>query len=362
MSPFMPDMPSFLIVLIFLGVLIAARQVIVSKSTTIKQTLGTGKRHIQLLDAYKLEKQTHLSVVDIQGQRFVVLHGAAQGGAILKLDATSPAQGPEASHGEPCKERLGKCGAVCAVLAVLMGAALTVFPSVGFAQTAIGGFPALNVITGDDGETTYSLSLQILALMTVLTILPSFLLGITAFTRIIIVLSILRQAMGTQQTPPNQVLISIALFLTFYIMAPTFNEIYMQAISPYLNGEMGPVRAIELAASILREFLILNTREAELSMFAEMAGDAPYLSNDDVPYAVLLPAFITSELKTAFQIGFLLFLPFLVIDLVVASILMSLGMMMLSPMLVSLPFKLLLFVLVDGWAMTIGSIASTYVM
>ena len=224
----------------------------------------------------------------------------------------------------------------------------------------IEGMPALNVTTGADGETTYSLSLQILALMTVLTILPSFLLGITSFTRIIIVLSILRQAMGTQQTPPNQVLISIALFLTFYIMAPTFELIYQQAVSPYLNGQMSPVQAIEISASIMRDFLILNTREAELAMFAEMAGDAPYESNAEVPYTVLLPAFITSELKTAFQIGFLLFLPFLVIDLVIASILMSLGMMMLSPMLVSLPFKLLLFVLVDGWAMTIGSLASTY--
>jgi flagellar biosynthetic protein FliP len=245
---------------------------------------------------------------------------------------------------------------------LLIGAAGIFLPSTVFAQAALGGFPALNVTTGADGEVTYSLSLQILALMTVLTILPSFLLGVTAFTRIIIVLSILRQAMGTQQTPPNQVLISIALFLTLYIMAPTFNEMYVQAVSPYLNGDMGPVRAIELSASILREFLILNTREAELAMFAEMAGDQPYENNSDVPYTVLLPAFITSELKTAFQIGFLLFLPFLVIDLVIASILMSLGMMMLSPMLVSLPFKLLLFVLVDGWSMTIGSIASTYVM
>lgn len=244
------------------------------------------------------------------------------------------------------------------LIALVLGAIL---PSIGVAQTAVEGFPALNVTTGADGETQYSLSLQILALMTALTILPSFLLGITAFTRVIIVLSILRQAMGTQQTPPNQVLISIALFLTFYIMAPTFEQMYETAISPYLNGQMAPVMAIESSAAILSEFLILNTREAELAMFAEMAGDQPYESNEDVPYAVLLPAFITSELKTAFQIGFLLFLPFLVIDLAIASILMALGMMMLSPMLVSLPFKLLLFVLVDGWAMTIGSIASTYV-
>jgi len=239
--------------------------------------------------------------------------------------------------------------------------ALTFSTSGAISQELTGGLPALNISTGENGETTYSLSLQILALMTAITILPSMLLGVTAFTRIIIVLSILRQAMGTQQTPPNQVLISIALFLTFYVMAPTFENIYINAISPYLEGSVSAVFAISNAADTLREFLILNTRETELSMFAEMAGDKPYATNEAVPYPILLPAFITSELKTAFQIGFLLFLPFLVIDLVIASILMSLGMMMLSPMLVSLPFKLLLFVLVDGWAMTIGSIASTYV-
>jgi flagellar biosynthetic protein FliP len=239
--------------------------------------------------------------------------------------------------------------------------ALAFTTSGAISQEMMGGFPALNISTGENGETTYSLSLQILALMSAITILPSILLGLTAFTRIIIVLSILRQAMGTQQTPPNQVLISIALFLTFYVMAPTFEDIYKNAALPYLEGSISAVSAISGAADTLREFLILNTREAELSMFAEMAGDEPYATNEDVPYPVLLPAFITSELKTAFQIGFLLFLPFLVIDLVIASILMSLGMMMLSPMLVSLPFKLLLFVLVDGWAMTIGSIASTYV-
>jgi len=170
----------------------------------------------------------------------------------------------------------------------------------------------------------------------------------------------LRQALGTQQTPPNQVLVSIALFLTIFIMYPTLEEIYYASITPYLEGQMDVISAIEAASATLKEFLVVNTREAELAMFAELAGDQPYTSNEEVPYNVLMPAFITSELKTAFQIGFLLFLPFLVIDMVVASILMSLGMMMLSPMLISLPFKLLLFVIVDGWAMTIGSIASTY--
>ncbi len=227
-------------------------------------------------------------------------------------------------------------------------------------QAPVVGLPALSVAEGQDGTQQYSLSLQLLALMSAITLLPSLLLGATAFTRIIIVLSILRQAMGTQQTPPNQVLVSIALFLTIFIMYPTLDNIYIVSVSPYLDGQVGILTAINSAAEILKEFLVLNTREAELAMFAELAGDQPYASNQDVPFRVLMPAFITSELKTAFQIGFLLFLPFLVIDMVIASILMSLGMMMLSPMLISLPFKLLLFVLVDGWAMTIGSISSTY--
>ncbi len=227
-------------------------------------------------------------------------------------------------------------------------------------QIAVPGMPALQVSEGQDGSQQYSLSLQILALMTAITLLPSLLLGATAFTRIIIVLSILRQALGTQQTPPNQVLVSVALFLTIFIMYPTLEEIYYQALAPFLDGQMEALSAIETAAATLKEFLVVNTREAELAMFAELAGDDPYQSNADVPFNVLMPAFITSELKTAFQIGFLLFLPFLVIDMVIASILMSLGMMMLSPMLISLPFKLLLFVLVDGWAMTVGSIAATY--
>lgn len=221
------------------------------------------------------------------------------------------------------------------------------------------GLPALEINQGD-GETTYSLSLQILALMTALTVLPSLVLGASAFTRIIIVLSILRQALGTQQTPPNQVLIAIALFLTFFVMQPVLSAIYDTSVSPYLDGQLGAETAINTGAAIMKEFLLSNTRSNDLVMFAELAGDAPYTDNAEVPYSVLLPAYMTSELKTAFQIGFLLFLPFLVIDLVIASILMALGMMMLSPMLVSLPFKLLLFVLVDGWALTMGSLAATY--
>ncbi len=218
--------------------------------------------------------------------------------------------------------------------------------------------PALT-LNGDDGETTYSLSLQILVLMTALTVLPSIVLGMSAFTRIIIVLSILRQALGTQQTPPNQVLVAIALFLSFFVMQPVLTDLYDNALTPYLEEELPADVALANGQQILSSFMLENTRKNDLTMFADMRGDGPY-ADDAVPLGVLLPAFITSELKTAFQIGFLIFLPFLVIDMVIASILMALGMMMLSPILVSLPFKLLLFVLVDGWALTMGSLASSF--
>lgn len=222
------------------------------------------------------------------------------------------------------------------------------------------GLPAFSSTVNENGETQYSLSLQVLALMTAITVIPSLLLGMTSFTRIIIVLSILRQALGTQQTPPNQVLIAIALFLSFYIMAPALTVIYETSINPYLDGIIGPNIAIENASDVIYTFLIANTRPETITIFAELRGITEFSSQDEVPFSILLPSFITSELKTAFQIGFLLFLPFLVIDMVIASLLMSLGMMMLSPMLIALPFKLLLFVLVDGWGMTIGSLAATF--
>ncbi len=230
-----------------------------------------------------------------------------------------------------------------------------------FAIDTLGGLPALNVEANENGGTTYSLSLQILLLMSALTILPSILLGMTSFTRIVIVMSILRQALGTQQTPPNQVLIALALFLTFFIMAPTFTNIYELVAIPYMNGEIQTPDALDKASKQIKSFMVTNTRETDLSMFAEISGAQQFYSKEEIPFSIALPAFITSELKTAFQIGFLLFLPFLVIDMVVASVLMSLGMMMLSPMLIALPFKILLFVLVDGWSMTVGSLVSTYV-
>ncbi len=221
------------------------------------------------------------------------------------------------------------------------------------------GVPALTMTESDEG-TSWSLSLQILALMTALTVLPSLLLGMTAFTRIIIVLSILRQALGTQQTPPNQVLIALALFLTFYVMQPVFQQIYDLALAPALDDGLPQTEALSRASDIIKLFMVEHTRQTDLLMFADMAGAGPFDSPETVPFHVLLPAFLTSELKTAFQIGFLLFLPFLVIDIVIASILMSLGMMMVSPVMVALPFKLLLFVLVDGWALTVGSLVAGY--
>lgn len=246
------------------------------------------------------------------------------------------------------------------VLSILV---ITLTPSILLAQDiGVLGLPALEASPSIDGGTQYSLSLQVLALMTAITVIPSLILGMTSFTRIIIVLSILRQALGTQQTPPNQVLIAIALFLSFFIMSPILVSIYDTALNPYLIGTLPANDAILKASDILHEFLIMNTRTETIRMFADLRGVEEFQSPDDVPFSILLPSFITSELKTAFQIGFLLFLPFLVIDMVIASVLMSLGMMMLSPMLISLPFKLLLFVLVDGWAMTISSLASTFQM
>ena len=213
---------------------------------------------------------------------------------------------------------------------------------------------------GGSGAAGMSLPLQILIVMGLLAILPSLLLMMTAFTRIIIVLAILRQALGLTQTPPNQVLVGLSLFLTFFVMAPTFNTLNETAIAPYAAGTLPLEQAIDRGGATMHRFMIAQTRQRDLKLFADLAHHAPYAKPADVPFSVLLPAFVTSELKTAFQIGFMIFLPFLVIDLVVASVLMALGMMMLSPTLISLPFKLLLFVLVDGWALTMGSLAGSF--
>ena len=226
--------------------------------------------------------------------------------------------------------------------------------------SADAGIPALSIIDDDAGGQTWSVSIQILLLMTALTFIPSLVLAATSFTRIVIVLAILRQAIGMPQTPPNQVLIGLALFLSFFIMAPVINEVYVDAVEPYVAGEIEMDDAALAAEAPIRDFMLSQVREPDLEMFAGLAGDEAYGAPEQVPMTVLLPSFLTSELKTAFQIGFLTFIPFLIIDLVVSSVLMSMGMMMLSPMLISLPFKIMLFVLVDGWGLLIGTLAASF--
>ena len=224
------------------------------------------------------------------------------------------------------------------------------------------GLPLVNV-TGGKGGTQYSLTLQLLALMTTLTVLPSLLLMMTSFVRIIIVMSILRQALGTGQTPPNQVLAGLALFLTLFIMQPVMTDVYNNALLPYMNQNMPFEQALAAAEEPIRGFMMAQTREEDIAMFLEIARNKTELQGpESVPFTTLVPAFLTSELKSAFTIGFLIYIPFVVIDLIVASVLMSMGMMMLSPMMISMPFKLMLFVLVDGWSMLMGSLASSFAM
>ena len=223
--------------------------------------------------------------------------------------------------------------------------------------------PDLSLLTsGSDAASQqgYTITIQILALMTVLTLIPALVLLMTSFTRIIIVLSILRQALGTAQTPPNQVLIGLSLFLTMFVMSPVISRSYDAGIEPYMSGSLAAQPALEAALSPVREFMLGQTRKNDLEMFVSLAKRDDIGAPTDVPISILVPAFVTSELKTAFQIGFLIFIPFVIIDLVVASTLMSMGMMMLSPMLISLPFKLMLFVLVDGWALLMSTLAGSF--
>jgi len=227
-------------------------------------------------------------------------------------------------------------------------------PNTGFAAN---GIEAITIT--DDGK-SYSVTLQILAVMTLLTVLPSLLIMMTSFTRIIVVFAILRQAMGTPQTPSNQILLGLALFLTFFIMSPVLERANDEALQPYLSDEISADIAVTKAMEPFRGFMLRQTRRDDLEMFARISGAEPIVDAADVPLSLLLPAFVTSELKTAFQIGFMIFIPFLIIDMVVASILMSMGMMMLSPLIISLPFKLMLFVLVDGWALIMETLAASF--
>lgn len=222
----------------------------------------------------------------------------------------------------------------------------------------------LKVLPGDAGAQTYSVNIQILAIMTLLTMLPAMVLMMTSFTRIVIVLAILRQALGMPQTPSNQIIIGLSLFLSFFIMTPIISEINNNVLQPYMSNKIDQKTALTQAVLPIKKFMLEQTRENDLHLFHELSRTNAHLEEDadKIPLSILLPAFITSELKTAFQIGFIIFIPFLIIDLVVASVLMSMGMMMMSPLIVSLPFKLMLFVLVDGWNLLLGTLATSFII
>ncbi len=222
------------------------------------------------------------------------------------------------------------------------------------------GLPVFNSTPASGGGQNYTLSIQTLLLLTSLSFLPAALLMMTSFTRIIIVLSMLRQALGTQSAPPNQVILGLALFLTFFVMSPVFDKVYTDAYQPLSENKITMTQALEKGSVPLKSFMLKQTREADLALYVKLSNTPQLQGPEDVPLRVLIPAFVTSELKTAFQIGFAIFIPFLIIDMVVASVLMSMGMMMVSPAIVSLPFKLMLFVLVDGWHLLIGSLAQSF--
>jgi flagellar biosynthetic protein FliP len=243
-------------------------------------------------------------------------------------------------------------GVVLAALAAALGLVA--------AGASAQGLPAVTSTPGTGGAQTYSLTIQTLLFLTALTFIPAAVLMMTAFTRIVIVLSLLRQAIGTLQAPPNQVLIGLALFLTFFVMAPAFEKAYQDAYVPFSENKIDLMTAAERGVVPFREFMLKQTRQSDLALFVRLSNTPPLQGPEEVPLKVLVPAFIISELKTAFQIGFVIFIPFLVIDMVVASVLMSMGMMMLSPVIISLPFKLMLFVVVDGWNLLIGSLVRSF--
>lgn len=243
------------------------------------------------------------------------------------------------------------------IIWTLVLAVVLMLPIMAFAE---GGLPLVNAAPSAGGGQNYTLSLQTLILLTSLTFLPAAVLMMTGFTRIIIVLSLLRQALGTQSAPPNQVMVGLALFLTFFVMSPVIDKIYADAYQPLSENKISMQEALDKGAQPLKEFMMKQTRESDLALFVKMAQIEKIETPQQVPLRVLVPAFMTSELKTAFQIGFAIFIPFLIIDMVVASVLMAMGMMMVSPSIVSLPFKLMLFVLVDGWQLLLGSLVQSF--
>ena len=241
---------------------------------------------------------------------------------------------------------------------ILFFVLLMLLPGVVLAQPDL---QLLKSASDADGNTEYSISLQLLFFMTILSVLPAALITMTSFTRILVVLAILRQALGTAQTPSNQIILGLSLFLTFFIMAPVFQDAYETAVEPYMAEQITMQEALQNGELAFRDFMFDQTRDQDLLLFAELGGYESFASTDEVPLRVLLPSFLISELKTAFQIGFLIFIPFLIIDLIVASVLMSMGMLMLSPVLISLPFKIMLFVLIDGWSLIVGTLVSSFI-
>jgi flagellar biosynthetic protein FliP len=248
------------------------------------------------------------------------------------------------------------------VVAVII-VALVLLASVAYAAAATTNVPSISIQVGQDGGPgAPSLAMQIVVLLTVLSLAPALFVMVTSFTRIVIVLAFLRQALGTQQVPPNQVLIGLSLFLTFFIMAPVWDRIQADAVEPYLSQKVTQEEALTIASKPLRQFMLRQAREKDLALFVRIAKLDPPRTPDDIPLRVVIPSFIVGELRTAFQVGFLISIPFLIVDMVVASVLMSMGMMLLPPILVSLPFKLILFVLADGWHLVVGSLVGSFLI
>ena len=254
----------------------------------------------------------------------------------------------------------GRVAWLAFVVLAVVALVVVALPAQAQGATAAGGASLPLVVGQSAGSTSYSVPVQTLLFFTALSFLLAVLLLMTSFTRIVIVLSLLRQALGTQAAPPNQVVIGLSLFLTFFVMGPTIDKVYADAYQPYADSKIDFAEALKRGESPVRNFMMKQTRQADVMLFAKLARIDPTVKTADVPFKVLVPAFVTSELKSAFQIGFLIFIPFLIIDMVVASVLMSLGMMMLSPVLVALPFKLMLFVLADGWNLLLGSLAASF--
>lgn len=321
---------------------------------------------IQVLGSRRLGPRSYISIVEVEDARLVLGITPTQINLLHTLPLESQPPGPhDATAGTQDSTQAAGSRRFRDILSKRLIWVLTpvllfflISPELAHAQTS---FPALTAGPANaDGSQTWSLSVQTLVLLTMLSFLPALLLTMTGFTRIVIVLGLLRNAMGTGSSPPNSVLIGLALFLTFFAMSPVFDQVYEQAWQPLSDGQIELQEALERGAGPLREFMLHQTRETDLSLFANMTGIAELDSPEDVPLRILVPAFVTSELKTAFQIGFTIFIPFLIIDLLVASTLMSLGMMMVPPVTISLPFKLMLFVLADGWHLLLGSLARSF--